>query len=132
MKKVKFIYNPNSGERRISHELDKIIEIYQQYDYIVVPFRLSKNRPVEDAFLDIDTNYDHILISGGDGTVDLILNAMKATKYRYSHRNFTMLEQQTILQRRLTFHLIQKILLKELLIQNLKKLILEKLMINTL
>lgn len=78
MKKVKFIYNPNSGERRISHELDKIIEIYQQYDYIVVPFRLSKNRPVEDAFFDIDTNYDHVLISGGDGTVDLILNAMKA------------------------------------------------------
>ena len=77
MKKVKFIYNPNSGERRISHELDKIIEIYQQYNYIVIPFRLCKNRPVNDAFLDMESDYDHILISGGDGTVDLILNAMK-------------------------------------------------------
>lgn len=77
MKKVKFIYNPNSGERRISHELDKIIEIYQQYNYTVVPFRLCKNIPVKDAFSDMEFNYDHILISGGDGTLDLILNTMK-------------------------------------------------------
>ena len=77
MKKVKFIYNPNSGERKISQELDKIIEIYQKYNYSVVPFRLCKNVPVKDAFLDMELDYDHILISGGDGTVDLILNAMK-------------------------------------------------------
>lgn len=77
MKKVKFIYNPNSGERKIIHELDKIIQIYQQYNYIVVPFRLCKNIPINDAFSDIECNYDHILISGGDGTVDLILNSMK-------------------------------------------------------
>ena len=77
MKKVKFIYNPNSGERRISYELDKIIEIYQQYNYTVVPFRLCQNIPIQDAFLDIEFDYDHILISGGDGTVDLILNVIK-------------------------------------------------------
>lgn len=77
MKKVKFIYNPNSGERRISHEIDKIIETYQKYNYIVSPFRLCKSRPINDAFFDIESDYDHILISGGDGTVDLILNAMK-------------------------------------------------------
>lgn len=78
MKKVKFIYNPNSGDRKISQELDKIIDIYQQYNYSVVPFRLSRKRPIKDAFMDMDINYDHILICGGDGTVDLILNAMKS------------------------------------------------------
>ena len=77
MKKVKFIYNPNSGERKISQELDKIIEIYQQYNYTVVPFRLCKNIPIRDAFSDMELDYDHILISGGDGTLDLILNVMK-------------------------------------------------------
>ena len=77
MKKVKFIYNPNSGERKISQELDKIIEIYQQYNYTVVPFRLCKNIPIKDAFFDMELDYDHILISGGDGTVDLIVNTMK-------------------------------------------------------
>lgn len=77
MKKVKFIYNPNSGERRIGNEIDKIIETYQKYNYSVSPFRLSKDRPISDAFFDIDCDYDHVLISGGDGTVDLIVNAMK-------------------------------------------------------
>lgn len=77
MKKVKFIYNPNSGERKITHELDKIIQIYQQHNYMVVPFRLCKNIPIKYAFEDMESNYDHILISGGDGTVDLILNVMK-------------------------------------------------------
>lgn len=78
MKKVKFIYNPNSGERRIAHELDKIIEVYQEYNYIVVPYRLCKSKPISYAFFDMEYNYDHILISGGDGTVDLILNTMKS------------------------------------------------------
>ena len=50
MKKVKFIYNPNSGDKRIKNEIDTIIQIYQAYDYCVVPYRLTKTRPNEDAF----------------------------------------------------------------------------------
>lgn len=76
MEKVKFIYNPNSGERRIAHELDKIIEIYQRENFLLVPFRMDRNRPLSDAFIDID-DYSHIVVSGGDGTVDLVLNDMK-------------------------------------------------------
>lgn len=77
MKKVKFIYNPNSGERKIVHEIDKVIEIYQDRDFLVIPHRMCNKVPLENAFLDIDEEYDHILVSGGDGTVDLVLNAMK-------------------------------------------------------
>ena len=77
MKKVKFIYNPNSGDKKIAGALDKIIETYQGYGYSVTTFRLSKDRPISDAFFDIKNNYDHILVSGGDGTVDLIVNTMK-------------------------------------------------------
>ncbi|CUO74621.1 YegS/Rv2252/BmrU family lipid kinase [Intestinibacter bartlettii] len=77
MKKVKFIYNPNSGDKRIKNEIDTIIQIYQAYDYCVVPYRLTKTRPNEDAFWDIDDNYDHVLLSGGDGTIDLLINIIK-------------------------------------------------------
>ena len=45
MKKVKFIYNPNSGDKRIKNEIDTIIQIYQAYGYSVVPYRLTKTRP---------------------------------------------------------------------------------------
>ena len=64
MKKVKFIYNPNSGDKRIKNEIDNIIRIYQKNGYSVVPYRLTKARPNSEAFWDIEDNYDHILLSG--------------------------------------------------------------------
>ena len=42
-----------------------------------MPYRLTKTRPNEDAFWDIDDNYDHVLLSGGDGTIDLLINIIK-------------------------------------------------------
>lgn len=77
MKRVKFIYNPSSGEKRIVNYLDEIIMIYQSKNYILIPYRISKDEHISRAFIDIDDTYDHILIAGGDGTVNLILNAMK-------------------------------------------------------
>lgn len=77
MKKVKLVYNPNSGEKSIVNKLDLIIDVYQSYGYTLIPYRLNKENPIENAFIDIDDNYDHVLISGGDGTVDIVLNIMK-------------------------------------------------------
>lgn len=77
MEKVKFIYNPFSGERQILKYLDYIINAYQKNGYFIVPFRMSYNTNLEDAFLDIDDSYNHILVSGGDGTVNQIVNIIK-------------------------------------------------------
>lgn len=76
MKKVKFIYNPFSGENAIISELDKIISIHQEFGYQVVPFRIEKGRAIEDALEDIDDTYHSILVAGGDGTVDSLVNGM--------------------------------------------------------
>lgn len=77
MKKVKFIYNPFSGERKILKYLDYIISTYQKNGYIIIPFRISAKVNLEDAFCDVDNSYDHILVSGGDGTVNQIVNIIK-------------------------------------------------------
>lgn len=77
MKKVKLVYNPNSGEKSIVNKLDTIIEVYQKYGYVVIPYRLNKDNPINYAFNDINENYHHILISGGDGTIDMTLNTIK-------------------------------------------------------
>ncbi|MEW9094397.1 MAG: YegS/Rv2252/BmrU family lipid kinase [Clostridiaceae bacterium] len=77
MNKVKFIYNPYSGENSIIDDLDKIIAIHQKYGYTVVPYRISMNHTLENAFEDIDKNYKYILVAGGDGTVDNIVNFIK-------------------------------------------------------
>ena len=80
MKKVKLIYNPYSGDKSIIKKLDTIFEIYQDNKYVVIPFRITKGVKIKKAFFDIDDSYDHILIAGGDGTVDIVINTMKKLK----------------------------------------------------
>ena len=75
--KVKFIYNPYSGENLILSKLDKVISLHQEAGYTVVPYRITAGEDVGVALSDIkDGNYKYILIAGGDGTVDSVVNAM--------------------------------------------------------
>lgn len=77
MSKVKFIYNPYSGENTIISDLDTVIDVHQKYGYTVIPYRISMEYKLSDAFKDIDETYEYILVAGGDGTVDNVVNHMK-------------------------------------------------------
>lgn len=77
MNKVKFIYNPYSGENAILHDIDTVIKIHQKHNYTIVPFRINKDCDIKDAFCDIDETYKYVLIAGGDGTVDNVVNIIK-------------------------------------------------------
>ncbi|MBQ6819686.1 MAG: YegS/Rv2252/BmrU family lipid kinase [Clostridium sp.] len=77
MKKVKFIYNPYSGENIILDKLDKVIKIHQLAGYTIVPYRIDAGVDVINAFDDFrDVKYEYVLIAGGDGTIDNVVNAM--------------------------------------------------------
>lgn len=82
MKKVKFIYNPYSGENAILSELDKVLKEHQKANYQVVPYRIQRDRDIIEAFDDVDDTYAYILVAGGDGTVDSALNAMMKKNIR--------------------------------------------------
>ena len=76
MKKVRFIYNPYSVENIILHELDKVMKLHQEKGYQVVPYRIQKDKDIDEAFDIIDKDYNYVLVAGGDGTVDSVVNAM--------------------------------------------------------
>ena len=77
MKKVKLIYNPYSGENVVLSKLHNIISIHQQVGLTIVPYRIVKECSIEEAFEDITpSEYEYILVAGGDGTVDSVVNTM--------------------------------------------------------
>lgn len=77
MKKVKLIYNPYSGENVILSKLDSVINIHQKAGYTIVPYRIRKECSIVSAFDDVKLGgYEYILVAGGDGTVDSVVNAM--------------------------------------------------------
>jgi diacylglycerol kinase (ATP) len=82
MKKVRFIYNPYSGENSIVNELDNVIKLHQEVGLTVVPYRIQRGRDLAEALDIIDKTYSYILIAGGDGTVDSLVNAMEQKNIR--------------------------------------------------
>ena len=66
MRRVKFVYNPASGENMVTERLDDIIAVYQRKGYSIVPYRLTfEGNPDQEIAGDLDFSYHHILIAGG-------------------------------------------------------------------
>lgn len=82
MKKVRFIYNPYSGENEILSELDTVIKIHQESGFEIHPYRINKEVGISEALKCIDETYEYILIAGGDGTVDSVVNAIMRKKIK--------------------------------------------------
>lgn len=77
MEKVKFLYNPDSGDNRIVYMLNNVISIYQEYGYVIVPHILTFNKKDDEFLSDEPEKYHHVLIAGGDGTINYVVNILK-------------------------------------------------------
>lgn len=80
MKKIKFIYNPFSGDGTLKNRLDYIIERFQNSGYMMVPYRSSDINALDKAFFDIHEDYHAVCISGGDGTLSSVVNIMASRR----------------------------------------------------
>lgn len=76
MKYVIFLYSPYSGDNRILNYLDTIIDKYQRKGFSIVPYRITDSVDVDSILKSTKLSVHHILIAGGDGTVNHIVNAM--------------------------------------------------------
>lgn len=70
MKKMLFVYNPNSGKMQINDYLSDIIQIFSSADYEVVVYPTKARLDGYDKIKSSDGIYDIVVCSGGDGTLN--------------------------------------------------------------
>lgn len=84
MKKLKFIYNPFSGDKSIKIHLDDCINIFQQYGYDVDIYRAVNRNGIDELMKNTPIGfYDLFVVSGGDGSVNIFINSL----IKYGHEN---------------------------------------------
>lgn len=79
MKKMLFVYNPNSGKAQIKEHLSKIVQIFtEEYEVVIYPTkaRMDAHRVV----LENEGRFDVIACSGGDGTLNEVVSAVMEYK----------------------------------------------------
>lgn len=75
--KVLLIYNPKSGSGMFQSNLDKIVAKFQSRGMIVVPLRADGSVSIESFLSGLnEVQYRKIIAAGGDGTINIVVNAM--------------------------------------------------------
>ena len=75
-KKMLFVYNPKAGKSQIKYKLADILDIFAKagYDIRIVP--TGKKGDAEQTIANRDRDYDLVVCSGGDGTLDETVTGM--------------------------------------------------------
>lgn len=76
MKKIKLIYNSVAGQSKFKYFLDTIIEKFMQNGFEVSVFRAGKKTNLYDYLKNVDENTYGIVVAGGDGTINRVVNVM--------------------------------------------------------
>ena len=75
--KILLYYNAYSGSGVFKNNLDYIVQRCQEAGYHVVPVRAAKGLVIDKVLSEMDqSEYSRIIAAGGDGTVNLCVNAM--------------------------------------------------------
>ena len=76
-RKVLFFYNPMSGNGLFKNNIDKVINKFQKKNYQIIPIRANRGKTIEEVLENINQEeYRQIIAAGGDGTINICVNAM--------------------------------------------------------
>lgn len=76
MKKLFFVYNPNAGKGLAKTEVPDILDIFVKAGYMPTVYPTQSYKDAYKAIRQLNENYDLIVCSGGDGTLDEVVTAM--------------------------------------------------------
>lgn len=78
MKKVLLVYNPLSGNRNVPKKLDYIISRFLEKNMLTIPYRIEGDCGDKLQQIFAEEDYSYVVVSGGDGTVNMIASALLA------------------------------------------------------
>lgn len=80
MKKMLFVYNPNSGKAQINEDLSDILQIFSAGGYEITVYPTKAARDGYEQIKKSEGRYDVIACSGGDGTLNETVAAVMEYK----------------------------------------------------
>ena len=80
MKKMLFIYNPNAGTGVLKPKLSDVLDIFVKAGYEVTVYPTQCYHDAMAKAESYTENYDVVVCSGGDGTLDEVVTAMARRK----------------------------------------------------
>ena len=76
MKKMLFIYNPKAGKAQIRNKLADILDVFTKGGYEITVYPTQKSEDAMEKTRDRSKDYDIVVCSGGDGTLDEAVSGM--------------------------------------------------------
>lgn len=76
MKKLLFIYNPNSGMGLLKPKLSDVLDLFVKAGYEVTVHPTQGFRDATEKVISYQEAYDLVVCSGGDGTLDEVVTGM--------------------------------------------------------
>lgn len=74
-KRLRLVYNPNAGRRKLTGQLDTVIRIFQESGYEVCIHRAGSPEDIEQIASQ-STDVERLVIAGGDGSIHQAVNGL--------------------------------------------------------
>lgn len=82
MKKLLFIYNAHAGKGGIKNHLESILDTFMKNGYLTTVMPTQQRGDACQWAMDMSGNYDLVVCSGGDGTLDEVISGMLKVSHK--------------------------------------------------
>lgn len=82
MKKLLFVYNPHAGKGALKPKVSDILDIFVKAGYEVTAYPTQAYHDAYRKIREFTEDYDLVVCSGGDGTIDEVVTGMMAREHR--------------------------------------------------